>query len=266
MAANRSDVPYDPLLEVPSSPRLPPDHEFGLPQPGFLEHGSRNSSASSMNYRQSEYGSIAGLRPNSGLPSGAGVPTSGPSSYRDHPNGTKEHLPMTELHDSRTASYDLHEKNNIYEAPRKRSKRKLVLCAAICGGLLVVILAVALPVYFFVIKPKQGGDDGSSGSSNTHHTGNNTNNQPQQHVVTTGGDGSTVTKEDGTTFVYNNTFGGIWVDDPNNPLNNSAQAQTWSPPLSEEWRWGVDNIYGYVPRFCEFSKNLLSLVSTLVVG
>ncbi|KAF9053337.1 glycoside hydrolase family 5 protein [Panaeolus papilionaceus] len=59
-----------------------------------------------------------------------------------------------------------------------------------------------------------------------------------------GGDGSTVTMENGTTFTYHNSFGGFWVQDPNNPYNDNAQPNSWTPPLNTTWRWGIDRVYG----------------------
>lgn len=57
----------------------------------------------------------------------------------------------------------------------------------------------------------------------------------------TGGDGSTVYLADGTSFTYNNSFGGFWNAIP---FNNSAQAQLDSPPLSQEWDYQNDLIQG----------------------
>ena len=34
------------------------------------------------------------------------------------------------------------------------------------------------------------------------------------------------------------------MDDPTNPYNNSAQAQSFTPPLSEPWDYGKDQIRG----------------------
>ncbi|KAL1745091.1 glycoside hydrolase family 5 protein [Schizophyllum fasciatum] len=50
--------------------------------------------------------------------------------------------------------------------------------------------------------------------------------------------------EDGTKFRYNNTFGGFWVFDPEDPFNNNAQPNTYTPPLNETWNFGKDKIYG----------------------
>lgn len=45
-------------------------------------------------------------------------------------------------------------------------------------------------------------------------------------------------------MTYDNPHGGTWVYDAANPLNNDAQAQSWSKPLNQNWTWGVDKIYG----------------------
>ncbi|KAF9045268.1 glycoside hydrolase family 5 protein [Panaeolus papilionaceus] len=63
-------------------------------------------------------------------------------------------------------------------------------------------------------------------------------------IPQTGGDGSTITMENGTTFIYRNSFGGIWVQDPEKPFSNDAQPNSWTPPLSQKWRWGVDRANG----------------------
>ncbi|KIM27166.1 glycoside hydrolase family 5 protein [Serendipita vermifera MAFF 305830] len=142
---------------------------------------------------------------------------------------------------------DMSEKQELYEAPRAKTKRKGVLWFTICCVLIAVLAAIIIPVYFFVIKKGSGGSgSGSSGGSSHTGTGADTSTTTggSQSVLTSGGDGSIVTKSDGTTFTYNNTFGGYWVYDVNNPLNNSARAQSYTPPLSQPWRFGVDKIYG----------------------
>ncbi|KAF8195623.1 glycoside hydrolase family 5 protein [Mycena galopus ATCC 62051] len=119
--------------------------------------------------------------------------------------------------------------------PGKRNKKRTII--AIVAAVLLVAVVVVLVVYFVVIRPKHGGSTSSSSSSSTSSSGGST-------KVTIGGDGSTVTAANGTTFIYNNTFGGFWVDDPSNPFNNDAQPNSWTPPLNTSWRWGVDRIYG----------------------
>jgi len=34
--------------------------------------------------------------------------------------------------------------------------------------------------------------------------------------------------------------------DPNDPFNDSAQPNSWTPPLNGTWTWGKDKVYGYV--------------------
>ncbi|KZT04013.1 glycoside hydrolase family 5 protein, partial [Laetiporus sulphureus 93-53] len=103
--------------------------------------------------------------------------------------------------------------------------------------LAVVVLVVVLPVWFVGVKGHK-----HTGSSSSASSGGGT--TPKSTVTTTGGNGSTVTTDDGSTFTYINDFGGFWVSDPTNPFNNSAQPNSWTPPLSESWNWSKDRIYG----------------------
>ncbi|TBU22712.1 glycoside hydrolase superfamily [Dichomitus squalens] len=105
----------------------------------------------------------------------------------------------------------------------------------------VVALAVVLPVIFMVVKPghhhsTSGVSSSSSGSSGSTGSGDS-------DGITTGGDGSTVTKDDGTTFVYKNSAT-VRVSDPANPFDNSLRPNSWTPPLNESWTWGMDRING----------------------
>src|SRR4051794_36316577 len=34
------------------------------------------------------------------------------------------------------------------------------------------------------------------------------------------------------------------VQDPEKPFSNDAQPNSWTPPLSQKWRWGVDRANG----------------------
>jgi hypothetical protein len=212
-----------------------------------------------MDYRISEYGSIAALK--TPTPTTLALPGATPAGvrepYRDDPTGDKESLPMRDLSPTPgTRSKDLSEKNELYAPPRTRTKRKALICGIIAAVVIVLIIAIAVPVYIFVIKKSGHSSSGSTGGGTVGDTSTTTDGGNHISVVTTGGDGSIVTKDDGTTFVYNNTFGGYWVFDPVNPLNESARAQSYSPPLNQQWRWGVDKIYGQVALF---SNVLLSL-------
>ncbi|KAH7909647.1 glycoside hydrolase family 5 protein [Hygrophoropsis aurantiaca] len=107
--------------------------------------------------------------------------------------------------------------------------------------LAIVVLAVVLPVYFVVIKPHQ--NNASGGGSNSP-TGSGTGNPGSPTGATTGGNGSVIVTSDGTTFTYINPFGGFWVSDPNEPFNNNAQVNSWTPPLNTSWTWGKDKVNG----------------------
>ncbi|CAE7172298.1 unnamed protein product [Rhizoctonia solani] len=156
------------------------------------------------------------------------VATSAASSYKVPASASNASLPV-ELSEG--------------EKPKKRSFKWVVVGLA---ALAVIVVAVVVPVYFKVIKK----DDSTTSSASTAPTTSEapapapTTGPTQPSVVTTGGDGSTIIKDDGTTFTYVNKFGGMWVYDPANPFNNSARAQSWSPPLNEPFNYGVDQIRG----------------------
>jgi len=136
-----------------------------------------------------------------------------------------------------------------------RAKKWLLYGLAIT---LVIVAIVVLCVYFAVIRPKNSSNNRAanaagqdplppspSSPSPTQGPG-----KPVSGVrPITGGDGSTVTMEDGSTFIYRNPFGGYWIDEPNNPFNNGARPQSWSPALNETFRYGIDQIRGCVSCF-----------------
>jgi len=134
------------------------------------------------------------------------------------------------------------------DSPNGKKKRPLwVLIAIGLAILAVIVLAVILPVYFKVIRP----NNTSSSSSTTNTGGTNSGGGEQgsglghtDNNVVMGGDGTTITTEDGSTFVYKNSFGGYWVQDPNDPFNDGARPQSWSPALNETWKWDVDVVRG----------------------
>ncbi|KAF8991502.1 glycoside hydrolase superfamily [Cyathus striatus] len=136
---------------------------------------------------------------------------------------------------------------------KPKRRRPFLLLAIAVGALIAVILIVILPVYFTVIKPKNrdravtttGSGSSSEGSSaGSSSTAGAEAPQPTPTVLTTGGDGSTITTEDGSQFVYSNKLGGFWVSDPEDPFNNNAQPNSWTPPLNQSWTYGKDRIFG----------------------
>ena len=97
-------------------------------------------------------------------------------------------------------------------SPKEDKRRPLLLLLAGLVALIVVILAVILPVYFTVIKPRNVRSSQSSsngGGNSTGGGGGGSSHTPPSTNAITGGDGSTIKASDGTTFTYNNKFGGI---------------------------------------------------------
>lgn len=36
----------------------------------------------------------------------------------------------------------------------------------------------------------------------------------------------------------------LGVQDPNDPFNNDARPNSWTPPLNTSWTWGTDQVFG----------------------
>ncbi|KAG1804107.1 glycoside hydrolase family 5 protein [Suillus subaureus] len=159
-------------------------------------------------------------------------------SYAESPDNTSPLVQDNEKRDAIAYGQDSRAELGL----RKRSilRRPLFWLVAFTV-VIVVVLAVVLPVYFVVIKPHDYSTNGASASGSG--SGNPTSPGPPG-TTTTGGNGSLITMADGTTFTYLNPFGGIWMDNPNDPFNNDAYPNSWTPPLNSSWTWGVDKIYG----------------------
>ncbi|CAE6534547.1 unnamed protein product [Rhizoctonia solani] len=144
---------------------------------------------------------------------------------------------------------DLNEKpvETGYDEP-KRSKRPWFWALVALVVLAVIVVAVIVPVYYKVIKPNNNAAQSSGNVSDSESSSTASAAQPTQseapQALLTGGDGSRVTTDAGNTFTYNNSFGGIWYHDPKDPFNLNAQAQSWSPPLNQSWKWGIDQVRG----------------------
>ncbi|GJE83932.1 glycoside hydrolase family 5 protein [Phanerochaete sordida] len=123
-------------------------------------------------------------------------------------------------------------------------RRRWGLIAAGAGvAVVVIVLAIVLPVTL-VHHHKNSSSGGSSGSGGDAAAPGPSSNPESPTGALSGGNGTVILTEDGTTFTYINNFGGMWVDDPANPYNNSARAQSYTPALNEEWVWGQDLIRG----------------------
>ncbi|KAK8864596.1 hypothetical protein IAR55_001846 [Kwoniella newhampshirensis] len=134
-------------------------------------------------------------------------------------------------------------------APRKKSRKWL--WAAVAAALLALIaLGVGLGIGLTRNRSNRNAstssaDGTNSGKPTKSGTGAGTSTSPTPTPTpTTGSFGSLITMDDGSTFTYNNPFNGTWVWDEANPFNNDAQANSWTPKLSEEWVWGRDKAYG----------------------
>ncbi|KAJ3825423.1 exo-beta-1,3-glucanase [Lentinula raphanica] len=249
-----SPIPDDPFGSRPVLNEFDNSDDLGVARPRFMgaalysEGGPniRDSYASSHRTeleRNSEYdSSIYGLNERG--------PTSLSTPYHDDPQDLAgdRGMSMSPLGKSGAATGNryMEEKRAMYASPK--SKRKVLLIAGAAATALLVII-IALGVYFGVVKKNQGsstasnvasGDSSDSGSSSSSGNSGST----QTKLAVTGGDGSKVTLEDGTTFTYSNSFGGTWYWDINDPFNNGARAQSWSPALNETFNYGVDRIRG----------------------
>ncbi len=137
----------------------------------------------------------------------------------------------------------LEEKRAAYAAPAAKSRKKIIILAVL-AGLILLILAVVIPLYFAVIRPRStSGGSNNKPDNDNKPTATDKPNTPQARIVT-GGDGSEITLEDGTKYTYKNSFGGYWYYDEEDPFNNGARAQSWSPALNETFHYGTDKIRG----------------------
>ncbi|GJJ08422.1 hypothetical protein Clacol_002638 [Clathrus columnatus] len=126
-------------------------------------------------------------------------------------------------------------------SPRSNRVKYFVLFGIIT--FVIVALAVILPIVFVVIKPNTHKSNAAVAPTPIPST--NPGSDPvASSSLNIGFDGSTVTMANGSTFLYENPFGGYWVEDPSNPYNNDARAQEWVPPLNQTWTFGVDQIRG----------------------
>ncbi|KAG8896576.1 hypothetical protein FRB99_008828 [Tulasnella sp. 403] len=134
-------------------------------------------------------------------------------------------------------------------ATSSAGKRRLFILLGAVAAIVVIVLAIALPVTL-VNKNKSPSSAQSNGDNNGGGHGDNAPTTtapagPQNTQPTVmGADGSTITTETGQTFVYANQFGGFWYADPNDPYNDSAQPQSWTPPLNQTWDYQNNRIRG----------------------
>ncbi|KAK7030955.1 hypothetical protein VNI00_013902 [Paramarasmius palmivorus] len=156
------------------------------------------------------------------------------------PNNSSPLLPMQDKFESNDYAAES-EQNARKEAKGRR--RTLIVAGIILAVIAIVVLAVVLPVYFVVIKPKNS-NASSSSNAGGGSVGDGSGNPQSPTGATSGGDGSQIITDDGETFTYNNKFGGFWVSDPQDPYNNNARPNSWTPPLNQTWDFAKDRIFG----------------------
>lgn len=160
-------------------------------------------------------------------------------SYADSPDNASPLVPESEKRDAIAYTQEL----RAEPAPRRRSILARPIFWLVAFGVVAVIIpAVVVPVYFVVIKPHNSSTTSGASAGGAPAPSSTPSSPPG--VTTTGGNGSVITTADGTTFTYLNPFGGIWVANPNDPFNNGAYPNSWTPPLNATWTWGVDKING----------------------
>lgn len=126
---------------------------------------------------------------------------------QEKPEQSVEHLyDYRGLSDDNARTRDRHGKRSFW-------KRPLLYIPALLLLLIIIAAAVVIPIYFLVIKKNTSAaastSSGSNSSTPTSGGGNNTSSTPTPSGAITGGDGSLVTTITGSTFVYNNSFGGF---------------------------------------------------------
>ncbi|KAK7685287.1 hypothetical protein QCA50_011650 [Cerrena zonata] len=182
--------------------------------------------------------SIQNSARNSYVASTPGTPTSRPFLYRGQSSDTPSRTLLGSDEKEKAAPNETNGKETEVKASgRGLSRKRLWLFLVITVVLIIVVLAVILPIVFVVIKKHR---DHSGSAPNSEPTANPE--SPTGDI--TGGDGSVIKTADGTTFTYKNPFGGFWIDDPRDPYNSGARAQSFVPSLNETWDYTRDQIRG----------------------
>ncbi|EJD53290.1 glycoside hydrolase [Auricularia subglabra TFB-10046 SS5] len=239
--SSNADIQDDPYLQ---NPNMPPGRFYGQGMQGDYSRQSLAASEVSLHHPAGGNASMDSPYPNTPYDSatpGGGYKNSSSAHfnpYRDEPDAHQ----MSYLGDSRTyeSSSSLppeKSRGNMYASPSGGKSKKRLIFGIVAA--VIVVAAIGVCVYIFIIKPKSDDNDSEGGTSKP---GKGT--TPPKNLIRTGGDGSTVTMGDGTTFTYRNQFGGFWVDDPDNPFNDTAQAQSYTPPLNQPWVYGTNRIRG----------------------
>ncbi|KAF7311531.1 Glycoside hydrolase [Mycena kentingensis (nom. inval.)] len=235
LPADGQGVPYTDDIAMSGIPT-------GAAQPRFLGRAlyddgganMRNSFASSNHTLQSSdrgstyQDSVYGLTPG-GPRAAANYSDSG--LYRDEP-GFFVHGEQRGRNEKRAA----------YASPRSRKKAILIGLAVV--AVIAVAIGVVLALTVFKKKSDDDAKDSGDAASGTESNDSGSGKSTGKVAIVSGKDGSDVVGDDGNTFKYSNSFGGSWYYDVNDPFNNAAQAQSWTPPLNQTFKYGVDRVRG----------------------
>lgn len=127
---------------------------------------------------------------------------------------------------------------------RMSTKKKWLILLAVAAVIGVLVVAIVVPITTILLKDKSPkSESGSPSSSSGPSSGSGSAPTPSTGPVlaTSGTNGSTIDLGNGNSFTYINNFGGRWASQP---LNNSAQAQNYTPSLDEEFDFAKNRILG----------------------
>ncbi|GAA5890506.1 hypothetical protein JCM6882_002943 [Rhodosporidiobolus microsporus] len=126
----------------------------------------------------------------------------------------------------------------------KSSRAKKLWIAALL--LLVIIIAVAVAVPAAVVTSNKNKNNSAEEKAREANDGTDKEiptaaNPVDWSTAAYGGNGSMIYLEDGSSFMYNNSFGGYWVSIP---FNDTARPQRDTPRLNETWDYEKNLIQG----------------------
>jgi glucan 1,3-beta-glucosidase len=152
----------------------------------------------------------------------------------------------------------------MIEKRRRQKKKRLIVIGVVVT---VVVLAMVIPVAYVTSRKSDDPEPTvtrrpNRGSSNTTSKAPDQSELARYYAadsvynplvclntteVQQGGNGSVISSYvngDLIEFTYVNEFGGTFFYDPTNPFAKGGKAQSWSPAIGEEWRWGRDLVRG----------------------
>lgn len=127
---------------------------------------------------------------------------------------------------------------------RMSAKKRWMIIGGVAGLIAVLVIVVVVPITTILLKderPKNSAASSGSNAGSGSGSNNPSSNNPDKVLATSGTNGSTIDLGNGQSFTYINNFGGHWASQP---LNNSARAQNYTPPLSEEFDFARNRILG----------------------